>query len=51
MLESVRKVVTYKEVTYIEGGKEAPIPLQFFAAAAVVKNPWHGLGFVENLRP
>lgn len=51
MLESVRKVVTYKEVTYIEGGKEAPIPLQFFAAATVLKNPWHGLGFVENLRP
>ena len=51
MLESVRKVVTYKEVTYIEGGKAAPTPLQFFAAAAVIKNPWHGQGFVENLRP
>lgn len=51
MLESIRKTVTYKEVTYIEGGKAAPIPLQFFAAAAVVKNPWHGQGFVENLRP
>jgi len=51
MLDVVRKVVTYKEVSYIEGGKAAPIPLQFFAAAAVVANPWHGQGFVENLRP
>ena len=51
MLDIVRKVVTYKEVTYIEGFKAAPIPLQFFAAAAVVENPWHGQGFVENLRP
>ena len=51
MLDYVRKLVTYREVTYIEGGKEAPKPLQFFAAAAVIKNPWHGRGFVENLRP
>ena len=51
MLNYVRKVVTYHETTYIEGGKEAPIPLQLIAAAAVIKNPWHGQGFVENLRP
>ena len=51
MLEFVRKTVTYHETTYIEGGKEAPIPLQLMAAAAVIKNPWHGQGFVENLRP
>ena len=51
MLEHVRKTVTYHEVTYIEGGKAAPTPLQLMAAAAVIKNPWHGRGFVENLRP
>ncbi|MEM7118812.1 MAG: amino acid synthesis family protein [Chloroflexota bacterium] len=51
MLENVRKTATYHEISYIEGGKEAPIPLQLFAAAAVIKNPWHGRGFVENLRP
>ena len=51
MLDNVRKLVTYREVTYIEGGKAAPKPLHFFAAAAVIKNPWHGRGFVENLRP
>ena len=51
MLENVRKTVTYHEITYIEGGKSAPIPLQLIAAAAVIKNPWHGQGFVENLRP
>lgn len=51
MLDYVRKIVTYKETTHIEGSKAAPTPLQFFAAAAVIHNPWHGQGFVENLRP
>src|SRR5207247_10088924 len=26
-------------------------PLKLFAAAAVVKNPWAGRGFVEDLKP
>jgi hypothetical protein len=47
----VRKLVTYTEETRIEGGRLAPRPLQLFAAAAVLTNPWHGLGFVEDLKP
>jgi hypothetical protein len=47
----LRKTVTFSETTLIEGGKSAPIPLRLFAAAAVVKNPWAGQGFVENLKP
>ena len=27
------------------------VPLKLIAAAAVVKNPWAGMGFVENLKP
>jgi hypothetical protein len=29
----------------------APVPLKLYAAAAVLKNPWHGLGFVQDLGP
>jgi hypothetical protein len=47
----VRKTVTYVEETLIEGGKPAERPLRMFAAAAVIKNPWLGRGFVEDLRP
>ena len=47
----IRKVVTYVEETLIEGGKAAAVPLKMFAAAVVLKNPWHGRGFVEDLKP
>ena len=47
----VRKIVTYTEEIRIEGGRAAPRPLQMFAAAAVLTNPWTGRGFVEDLRP
>ncbi len=51
MLNSIRKIVTAVETTFIEGGREAPVPLKLFAAAAVIANPWAGRGFVEDLRP
>ncbi len=47
----LRKIVTYVESTFIEGGRAADSPLQLFAAAAVLTNPWHGKGFVEDLKP
>lgn len=47
----LRKTVTYTETSLIEGGKTAAVPLRFFAAAAVLKNPWAGRGFVEDLKP
>ncbi|MBI3145498.1 MAG: amino acid synthesis family protein [Pseudogulbenkiania sp.] len=47
----IRKVVTYVEETLIEGGKAAAVPLKMFAAAAVLKNPWAGRGFVDDLKP
>lgn len=47
----IRKTVTYAEETLIEGGRRAEQPLRMFAAAAVVRNPWFGRGFVEDLRP
>lgn len=47
----LRKIVSYQEDTFIEGGKEASIPLRMFAVAAILRNPWVGRGFVEDLKP
>ena len=47
----IRKIVEYHEETLIEGDKAAPQPLKMFAAAAVLRNPWAGRGFVDDLRP
>ncbi len=47
----IRKIVRYSEDTLIEGGKVAKTPLKLFAVAAVLKNPWDGRGFVEDLSP
>lgn len=45
----IRKTVLHVETTYIDGAKDAPIPLKMVAAAAVIQNPWAGQGYVENL--
>jgi hypothetical protein len=50
MTLDLRKTVTFVEETLIEGGKAAARPLKLFAAAAVLRNPWAGCGFVEDLR-
>lgn len=47
----LRKIATFTEETMLEGGKAAPRPVTMVVVAAVVKNPWAGQGFVENLRP
>jgi hypothetical protein len=49
MLE-LRKIVRYVDETYIEGGKAADKPWIMVAVAAVIRNPWAGQGFVEDLR-
>lgn len=46
----LRKIVRYVDETYIEGGKPADTPWIMAAVAAVIKNPWAGQGFVEDLR-
>ena len=47
----IRKTLLQVETVLIEGGKAAPAPLRLYAALAVVKNPWAGLGYVEDLKP
>ena len=51
MNPQIRKIVHYQEETLIEGGKDAAPPLKMFAAAAVLRNPWAGRGFVPDLKP
>jgi hypothetical protein len=47
----IRKTLIQVETTLIEGGKVASKPLTLYSALAVVKNPWAGQGYVENLKP
>ena len=47
----IRKTVLHVESTYIDGGKLAARPLKMVAAAAIIKNPWAGQGYVEDLSP
>jgi len=51
MPAQIRKTLTYVESVLIEGGRAAPRPLKLIAAAAVLRNPWAGRGFVEDLKP
>jgi hypothetical protein len=47
----IRKIVCYKETTHREGEKTLSTPITMLGVAAVIRNPWHGRGFVEDLRP
>ncbi|MBB4194250.1 hypothetical protein GGE45_001747 [Rhizobium aethiopicum] len=51
MTIQIRKTGLQIETTLIEGGKAAAVPLRLFSAYAIVKNPWAGQGFVEDLKP
>lgn len=50
-IANIRRIVTYCEETFIDGGKEAQVPLKLFAVAAILVNPWRDSKFVEDLRP
>ncbi|MDR7008474.1 amino acid synthesis family protein [Paraburkholderia strydomiana] len=51
METGLRKIATFVEETVMEGGKETERPITTVIVAAVLRNPWAGQGFVENLRP
>ena len=51
MLKELRKIVTFDEDIYSEGGKEADPILRIIGVAGVLSNPWKGQGFVEDLQP
>ena len=49
--EGLRKVVTYDEEIHRDGDRAADPVLRLVGVAAVVRNPWAGKGFVEDLGP
>ena len=48
---TIRKIAVYKEIICVEGGKALAKPVTLIGVAAVIKNPWYGRGFVEDLSP
>jgi len=48
---TLRKIAVYKEIICIEGDKPLAQPVTLLGVAAVIKNPWSGRGFVEDLSP
>ena len=47
----IRKIVTAVEETFSEAGQNADIPLRKVAVIAVVKNPFAGAAYQEDLSP
>lgn len=46
----LRRTLLHVETIFVDGGRVAPTPLKLIAAIAVLKNPWAGMGFVEDLK-
>ncbi|GAA0717039.1 amino acid synthesis family protein [Dactylosporangium roseum] len=47
----IRKVITKTEILWREGGRPLEDRTRIAVAAAVLRNPWAGQGFVEDLAP
>ncbi|MDB5851695.1 MAG: hypothetical protein JWP29_5447 [Rhodoferax sp.] len=47
----IRKIASFIEETFIEGGRAAPQPIRMVVVATVLRNPWAGQGYVEDLQP
>lgn len=50
MPAQIRRTLIRVQKTFEEGGKPLDEPTTLVAALAIIKNPWFGKGFVENLR-
>ena len=51
METGLRKISTFIEEIFIEGGRPAARPVKMVVVAAILRNPWAGQGFVEDLQP
>ena len=47
----VRKIVTVIEEIHLEGGRQVTPAARVAVVAAIVRNPWAGQGFVDDLAP
>ena len=50
-MANIRRTITHIQHTNEEGGKPVAEPTLLVAAAAIIKNPWFGRGYVEDLTP
>ena len=51
MSVEIRRTLLWQQKTFEEGWKPLAKPTQLFAAMVIIRNPWFGRGFVEDLRP
>lgn len=51
MPAEIRRTLTTVQTAFEEGGRKVPVPTLLVAAMAIIRNPWFGRGYVENLRP
>ena len=51
MTVEIRRTIDWTQTTFVEGGKVVETPTYLYAALAVIRNPWFGRGFVEDLSP
>ncbi|MEM8774872.1 MAG: amino acid synthesis family protein [Pseudomonadota bacterium] len=51
MLPELRKIVTFDEDIHREGAKKANPVLRMIGVAAVLRNPWAGKEYIEDLGP
>ncbi len=47
----LRRTLTQVQTTYREGWKDVAEPTKLVTAIAIIRNPWFGLGHVEDLGP
>ncbi len=51
MSTEIRRTILNLQTTHIEGGKAVPAPTKLITAIAIIRNPWFGRGWVEDLSP
>jgi len=51
MPAQVRRTLSIVQTTHEEGGKAVAEPTLLVSAIAIIRNPWFGRGFVEDLQP
>ena len=50
MSAQIRRTILHQQTTHEEGGKPLAKPTLLVAAIAIIRNPWFGRGFVEDLK-
>ena len=51
MAVEIRRTLTQIQDTFVEGGFKIDEPTRLVSAIAIIKNPWFGRGYVQDLQP